>query len=296
MIGVEIVENIIFIEGKNKGRYPYSNSILIGDDVKVLIDTGMGPDLAIKIENERKIDWVINSHGHEDHTVCNYLFKNARISSHKFDAPVIRSVRKLVELYPSSTELPKEPMDLFLEQFGLRNSRVDLEFEDGYVFDLGRLKLNVIHTPGHSLGHCCFSIPSEKIVFLADIDLSSFGPWYGCLDSDIDQFTESIKIIRDLKFEVAITSHKAIIRGQEIIEEKLNLYLHKIFEREEKLLELLDKERSIDEIVDKAIIYEHFPEPKAMFKLLEKTMMEKHLERLIRKNLVEHTEKGFKRM
>lgn len=293
MVGVEIAENILFIEGENKGRYPCSNSILIDDEIKALIDTGMGTDLAMQIDKEKKIDWIINSHGHEDHIACNHLFKNARIGSHKFDAPVIKSVRKLTELYPSSPELTKESMGLFLEQFGLKDSSVSLEFEDEYVFDFGQLKLRVIHTPGHSRGHCCFSIPSEKMVFLSDIDLSSFGPWYGCLDCDIDQFTDSIKRVRGLKFKTAITSHKGIIRGKEIIEEELSRYLNRIFEREKKLLEFLNKERSMDEIVSKAIVYGRFPEPKAMFELFEKTMMEKHLERLIKKNLVVRVNRKF---
>ena len=294
MVGVEIAENILFIEGENKGRYPYSNSMLIDDEIKALIDTGMGINLAMRMEKEKKIDLVINSHGHEDHIACNHVFKNAKISSHKLDAPVVKSVKKLTELYPSSPKVTKESMDLFLEQFGLRDSRVDLEFEDGHILDLGRLKIEVIHTPGHSIGHCCFSIPSEKMIFLADIDLSSFGPWYGSLDCDIDQFIGSIKRVRDLKFETAVTSHKGVIRGKEIIKEELNRYLNRIFEREKKLLEFLKEERSMNEITSKAIIYGHFPEPKAMFELFERAMMEKHLERLIERNLVKCTEKGFK--
>lgn len=292
----EIAENVLFIEGENKGRYPFSNSMLIDDDVKLLIDTGMGPNLAAKIAKEKRIDLVVNSHGHEDHIACNHLFKNAKICSHKFDAPVIRSVEKLEELYGSTGTEVEKFIDLFLRDvFKLKGSRVDLEFEDGHVFDLGSVKLEVIHTPGHSSGHCCFSVPGERLVFLADIDLSSFGPWYGSLDSDIDQFIKSISRIRELKFEVALSSHKGIVRGREIICEKLNEYLNKIFEREKKLLDFLEEEHTLDEIVDEAIIYGKFPEPKAMYELMEKIMIKKHLERLLRKNLIVRTDGGFNR-
>lgn len=294
---VEIADNIFFIEGENKGRYPFSNSVLIDDEVKVLIDTGMGPSLAAKIAKEKRIDLVVNSHGHEDHIACNHLFEDAKICSHKFDAPVIRSVEKLKELYCSNgTELEKIIDQFLREFFELKDSRIDFEFEDGYVFNLGSVKLEVIHTPGHSSGHCCFSIPRERLVFLADIDLSSFGPWYGCSDSDIDQFIKSISRVRELKFEVAISSHKGIIRGRGTIDKKLNEYLKKIFEREEKLRDFLSKEQTIDEIVNEVIIHGKFPEPKAMYKFSEKVMIEKHLERLIGKNLVARTEKGFKRI
>lgn len=292
---VKITERILFIEADDTGRYPYSNSILIDDDTRVLIDTGMGRDSAMEIAKDKKVDLVINSHGHEDHVACNNLFKDAKICSHKFDAPIIRSVDKLKELYGSAEPEAKRFIDLLLEeQFRLRNSRVDLEFEDGYVFDLGATKLEVIHTPGHSRGHCCFSVPSERLVFLADIDLSSFGPWYGCLDSDIDQFVGSIERVRNLQFEVAVTSHKGIVPGRKMLQEKLSDYLNRIFERENKLLEFLTEERSIDEIINKAIIYRRFTEPKAVFRLFERTMIEKHLERLVERNLVTHTSKGFK--
>jgi hypothetical protein len=84
------------------------------------------------------------------------------------------------------------------------------------------------------------------------------------------------------------------VRGREIIEGKLSEYLNRIFEREERLLEFLTQERSLDEIVNRAIIYGHFAEPKAVFRLFERTMIEEHLKRLVEKNLVAHTDRGFK--
>ncbi|MHA1432095.1 MAG: MBL fold metallo-hydrolase [Candidatus Freyarchaeota archaeon] len=73
---------------------------------------------------------------------------------------------------------------------------------------LGDTKLQVLHTPGHSRGHCCFLLPEEKIVFLSDIDLTSFGPWYGALDSNVDDFIDSIEKLKRMSFEIAVTSHK----------------------------------------------------------------------------------------
>ena len=292
---VQIGERIFFIEGKNKGRYPYSNSVFIDDDARALIDTGIGQDLATKIFKEKKVDCVMNSHGHEDHIAGNYIFKDAEVCSHKFDAPAIRSVENLARLYaPKGTE-SERLVSLFLrEQFQLRDSKVDLEFQEGHVFHQGLVELEVIHTPGHSRGHCCFSFSREKLVFLGDIDMSSFGPWYGGLDSDIDQFIESIKKIIAAKFEVAVSSHKGVVYERKTIEDKLNDYLNRIFERESKILEFLGKERRLYEIVNRAIIYGYFPEPKDMYRLCERIMIEKHLQRLIKEGLIERTDLGFK--
>jgi len=293
---VEIASKLFFIPGENDGRYPFSNSLFIDGESKVLIDTGVGPKLAAELAKEKKIDLVLISHGHEDHTAGNYLFKDAKICCHKLDAPPVRSVEKLKELYglPPGAELEKF-LDLYLRDFfGLKDSSVDLEFRNGHVFDLGSIKLNVIHTPGHSAGHCCFFVPSERLVFLGDIDLSTFGPWYGCIDSDVDQFIKSIENIKGLDFEIAISSHKPITYGRETIKKKLDVYLNKIFEREKKLIDFLSEERTIQEIVPRAFIYKEFSEPKVIYEHFEKIMIEKHLERLVRKNLVTRTNRGFK--
>lgn len=36
------------------------------------------------------------------------------------------------------------------------------------VLELAGLSIRVIHTPGHTPGHCCFSIPSEGLLFSGD--------------------------------------------------------------------------------------------------------------------------------
>lgn len=54
-----------------------------------------------------------------------------------------------------------------------------------------------------------------------------------------------------------------------------------IFEREEKLLNFLQRERSLEEIVEAALIYRRFPEPADLYALLERNMISKHLERLL---------------
>lgn len=292
---IQLTDNVFFIEGQNNGRYPFSNSMFIDDEVTALIDTGLGKNIIERIIREKRVDLIINSHCHEDHISYNFLFKDTKICCHKFDTPAVRSVDELLNRYGPQENEAVKAVEMFIRRvFELRESRVDVEFEDNYVFDLGSVKLKVIHTPGHSIGHCCFCVLDEKILFLSDIDLTSFGPWYGCLDSDIDRFIDSINKVKRLKPEIAITSHKGIIAGSDVIEKKLNEYLDKILERNKEILNFLREERTIDEIVDKAIIYGRFPEPKIVFKYFERVMIEKHLHMLIRNGLVLKTKRGYK--
>ncbi len=290
----EVKNKVFFVEGTNKGRYPYSNSLLIEDETVMLIDTGPGPEIIPEIAREKNIDLVVNSHGHEDHICGNEHFPSAKICAHQFDAPAVRSIEKLKELYDvSGTELEDVLDSFFQNVFELKDSRVDIEFEDGKIFDLGTTQIEVIHTPGHSAGHCCFYFPELKLIYLSDIDLLSFGPWYGSLDSNINELIDSIHKIKKLDYDVAISSHKGIFEGKDEIDKNLDLYLEKIMEREKKLLDVLQSAKNLDEIVEEAIIYENFPEPKDMFRLMEKTMIIKHLGKLAEENKINRNNQGF---
>ncbi len=276
-----IAEKIYFIEGENRGRYPYANSLLIDDSVKVLVDTGMGPNRAKQVSKDYSIDIVLISHGHEDHIPGNQYFENAKVCTHHLDAAAVRSVDRLLELFGVMGTKMQQPTAQFLESlFQLQDSRVDLELNDGHRFQLGFHELEVIHTPGHSAGHCSFYMPTAGVIFLADIDLSSFGPLYSYLDSDIDLFISSIEKVKNLDFDIAISSHKEVFRGRQEILERLDRYKEKIFEREARLLHFLQQNRTIEEIVGQALIYGQFPEPREMFMIMEKKMISKHLDRL----------------
>jgi len=291
---MNITDHIIFIEGTDKGRYPYSNSLLVKDETTALIDAGAGEEMMHKLVTSEKIDLLINSHCHEDHIAYDNLFRS-KVCIHKLEAPVLRSVKKLIELYCEEGSLIEEEMTIFIQNFiNFDGIDVDLEFEDGYIFDLGDTQLKVIHTPGHSKGHSCFFDEKEKILFSADIDLTSFGPWYGAIDSNIDDFIASIKKIRRLKPEIIVSSHKGVIK--EDIDAKLDTYLEKIYERDNKILDLLQRERTLEEITKESIIYGDGKIPEFlrwMYEPMERIMIEKHLGRLFKRGDVRRVDDRF---
>lgn len=45
---------------------------------------------------------------------------------------------------------------------------LDQTFDDGDTFEFAGRPVNVISTPGHTLGHICYHIPSDKLLFAAD--------------------------------------------------------------------------------------------------------------------------------
>ncbi|MHA1298959.1 MAG: MBL fold metallo-hydrolase [Candidatus Helarchaeota archaeon] len=290
---IPLTDKIFFIEGKNHGRYTFSNSLFIKDDKKLIIDTGVGKSILRKIRKNHLINdeiIILHSHCHEDHIFGNHIFKQKKIGIHHSEAYILRDIKKLTALYGSDDPKFDEMNENFYAVFDLRNYDVDIEFEDGHVFELGDTKLQVIHTPGHSGGHCSFYEPNEKIIFLGDIDLSSFGPWYGDISSNVTDFINSINKIIQINPKIAVSSHKGVY--QEGIIEELKKFLDKIYEREEQILEFLKSKHTLNEIVKKAFIYGKIPEPYEMFEICEMIMVKLHLERLISAKKIEENPKN----
>jgi len=256
---MELRRNVRIIEGPDSGRYPYSNSLLIGRSC--LIDAGAGDAL-----KDVRVDWVLNSHWHEDHIALNKVGR--RVAAHYLDADAIENYEEFKRRYALG-----DLVRLFVNfEFG----RVDRTFEDGEVFEFEGVQVEVLHTPGHSAGHCCFVI--DDVIFLADIDLTPFGPWYGCLDCDVRDFVLSIerlkKEVSKREVDLAIPSHGKPVSGTEEILRRLDDYLAKIFERDRKIREMV---RSGEDPVGKGVIYKKVPEPKEIFLHFERIMIEKHL-------------------
>jgi len=161
-----------------------------------------------------------------------------------------------------------------------------LEADSELYFAKSDLRFKVISTPGHTPGHMCVHFLEKRAVYLADIDLTSFGPWYGNRFSSVDDFLLSIDRLRGLDAEVWYTAHEeGEIQGD--ISERLDAFERIIFEREERILSYLDRERTLGEMVDRLFIYGRRWRPNEMFEFFEGTMVTKHLERLERLGVVE---------
>ena len=68
---------------------------------------------------------------------------------------------------------------------------------DGDRLDLGGRAVTVLHTPGHSPGHCCFYEPERGTLYAGDL------LYCGCLDAfypstDPVQFWQSVRRVRRL--------------------------------------------------------------------------------------------------
>jgi glyoxylase-like metal-dependent hydrolase (beta-lactamase superfamily II) len=283
--------NLVFIPGMGCGKYPFCNSLYIDDKKKAIIDPASDESFLRKLARGKKVDIIINSHYHEDHIAFNYLFPEAELYVHEAIGTCFRSYSSFLDYCGLlDSKYRAEWDDLFLNRFHFRERAPSVEFADGDLLTFGDTKLRVIHTPGHTAGHCSFHFPDQGILFMGDLDLSRFGPWYGDRVSDIDQTIQSMRRLLEIPADIYITSHETgIIRGD--ITEMVETYLNVITQREKKILEFLERPRTTDEIVERWIIFKRELQPRYFFEFAERGMIIKHLERLIRNGNI-GTEEG----
>ncbi len=128
------------------------------------------------------------------------------------------------------------------------------------------MTVEVIPTPGHTPGHVAFYFREPKILFMGDYDLSAFGPWYGDLYSNIDQTIESINLLKSIPADAWLTGHE-IGLFTETSEVLWSRYEGVIYDRESKLLALLQCPKTLDEIVEAWIVYGRRKEPEGIFRI-----------------------------
>lgn len=272
---------IWLVAGEEKGKFPHSHSVLVWGDETVLIDTGAGPSVLRSLESTigRSIDVVLNTHTHPDHCAGNGLFASRPLLVPEMS---LESAGDLVALSERFFDAPS------LRPTWRRFVRSVMEFSDrqptgsfhaGEVLQFGRTKMTVLHTPGHTLDHCCFWFEEQGVLVSGDIDLTSFGPWYGHPESRLKEVRSSIRAMGALEPAVVLSAHRAPVRDG--VAQAFERYERVLDRRSTALLEYLELERSWDEIVEAALIYRRFPMIPNLMRYWEGLMIGKHLVELI---------------
>ncbi len=275
-----------FIPGPNRGRMPYCHSLFWKGETRVIIDPASDEETLRRIADEGGVDVILLSHFHEDHFTFAHLFGEAERYIHKLDAPALADEETFIHYYGLESEEAISWLRELLRDFYKYTPRPpDMELEDGQVLDFGDLHVEVIHTPGHSAGHCCFYLKEPDVLFLADMDLTPFGPWYGDRYSELDAFIESVGKVRDHPARWKVTAHEeGVLEGD--LRDRWDQYLDVINQRESKLLDFLAEPRTLEEIVDHRIVFLKPREPHQFYDFAEESTMLKHLEKLMEKGIV----------
>jgi glyoxylase-like metal-dependent hydrolase (beta-lactamase superfamily II) len=248
----------------------------------VLIDPASDRERLIWLRENREVEMVWLSHSHEDHFMHLDLFDDLPLWVSDKDAPPLSDVELLLDWYGMDNHDYRKYWRISLkEQFHFKPRKPTQLLQDGQIVDLGTVMVEVIATPGHTPGHIALYFQELGVLFMGDYDLTRFGPWYGDIHASIEKTIDSVTHLRKIPANTFLTSHGTGV----FIAEPGKLwddYLDVINERDRKLLELLDKPRTMQEIVEAWIVYGRQREPKAFFEFGEWAIMKKHLERLLK--------------
>jgi hydroxyacylglutathione hydrolase len=242
-----------------------TNLFLIADDGEsALIDAHVGSE-AHNIKNSieqilgsNKLKQVILTHYHLDHVgACPLLEEYFRptFSAHPADAWMIEDPwLPYIEGYHYGNTTPTTYQD-FLQTVGGRGLRVNRLLRDGDHVDIGSVKLEVIHTPGHTPGSICLYDPVNKALFSGDMLTPSewFNRWLG-LVVDARGFWGSLQRLSKTPIDVLLRGHEPVLTGAEARGE-VGKHVERFKAIESNLLEVLGGGRALSfgEIRDRLV-------------------------------------------
>ena len=98
------------------------------------------------------------------------------------------------------------PPNFDLNTYQIFQGKPQRILHDGDILDLVGRSIQVIHTPGHSPGHCCFYEPNKKYLFSGDL------VYKGCLyafypTTDPLLFYHSVKRVRQYDIARIMPGH-----------------------------------------------------------------------------------------
>jgi len=279
-----IIPGLFLVPGANRGRFPHSHSFFVDGETTALIDVGCGPAVLEALLRVQRLDLAIISHSHVDHCGGLWRLPGTPVISPEQHADKFWRLEPLADRFFGPGPLADAWIQAVKMMVDARDAPAGSHYGDGHIFDFGRVRLQAIHAPGHLDDHYIFFEPRHGLVLLFDIDLTSFGPWYGNPESDIDLFLASIEKARALRPALVASSHKGIVRDD--IDQHLRRFAQVFDRRDERLRELLRTARTIDELVDAGPIYGRETLGNPIVRLSERRMIEKHLLRLERRGQV----------
>lgn len=277
--------------GDRGGKYPHGNTLVVrGAEERLIVD----PSLGIVARSVRpEADRLVNSHCHEDHVAGNFLYPGIPWALHEADIHGMQSLDAMMEIYGYPEPIHSAFEKAVVEQFHYTPNPDAVAFRDGDVFDLGGgVRVHVIHTPGHTRGHCALLVEPDGMLYLGDIELSSFGPYYGDAWSELEDFERSLARVREIEASAWATFHHiGVLEDRAAFLERFDRFVAKIADRERRLLEFLAEPHTLDEIARHRFVFRP-GDAVAFADAVEARSMGMHVERLLARGALREPEPG----
>ena len=216
---VEQIDEDTYVISEYQHREETHCYLLLGKKKALLIDTGLGVanirEIVDKITSLPIL--VVTTHVHWDHIGGHRFFEEFGVHEEEKEwimgeFPLSLSVVKQ-NLLNGNCEFPKE---FCIENYEIFNGVPQQILYDGDEIDLGNRSIKVIHTPGHSPGHCCFYEAERGYLYSGDLI------YKGCLDmfyptTNQKLFAQSVRTVSKLVVNRILPGHHDLNVSVEIV-------------------------------------------------------------------------------
>ena len=274
--------------GQSAGKYPDGNQVIVhGSDSIAVFDTPLVAHTLPEASGFASADLAILGHVHEDHMAGLGMLQRAPLHVHQGDLEAARSWAGLAAHYGYTPAVLEPLHDKIVREFRYTPRPDALGYDDGAVWDLGGVQVRAVHMPGHTSGHCVLLVEPHGIAFIGDIDLSSFGPYYGDATSSLAAFRVTLDRIAHLPASCWITSHhKGVIRERAEFLQLLEAFTDRLRAREARLLSLLGNgPQTLAQLAQSRVVYR--PEASELWiNAAEERSIAQHLDELVQSGQV----------
>ena len=151
------------------GPYSMNTYVVIDEETKtsVIIDPGGDPDEILGLTTGTRVEKILITHGHDDH----------------------------VEALGDVKAATQAPVYIHAADGATFNIKFDYPLSGNHKLMVGRISLDVIHTPGHTAGQCCFNLGDGRIVVGDTLFVGGPGR-----TASPENFTITMKTMQDIVF------------------------------------------------------------------------------------------------
>jgi glyoxylase-like metal-dependent hydrolase (beta-lactamase superfamily II) len=235
-MATEVAPGIFRIDSE-MGARRLAQWLVLGSEGALLLDTGIAGTVTatvapalreLGVAPESVVE-VLDSHADVDHYGGNAearaLFPGARLRAHPLDRPLIESWRRIAAerygWYRAYGLDYRAASWEWLERAAGPDVGLDGDVREGEVIDLGGIAVEVLHLPGHSLGHLGLLEPRSGTAIVAD---AAMGRGFPDLDGrllspppylDPTSYRRTIARLRELAPRVLGTAHFPTLEADE---------------------------------------------------------------------------------
>ena len=207
MIRERIAEDIYWFQSEIYAQV--TAGAVIGPDWAVLVDTLAIPQETLELRSfieetlGVRVRYIINTIYHADHTFGNCFFPGAVVIAHSKCQDLMRennfeALESAQEQSPSFTRVK-----IVLPGITFDSGKISLQ--------IGKRHIEIFPTPGATTGAIAAFIPEDRVLFAGD----AFLPLPNIAEGDIDELSETIKMIGRMSLENIVQGHgDVILRGE----------------------------------------------------------------------------------